>query len=210
MDFNAISQRRFQVTTAQGTSVTCNPRMRLKASTLNTSTWVRRAIASAIALAVLFGLWLMIVVVLDGVGIGFWSIGERYPLPQARYCFASDLSLEQLVSQLDPLMKRGGYPYQRYKVNNEWYANEATGNGATRDNIEVRISTKTPTSRGEYQLILTQWPKRFVKGDVFAKEAWRHWADLKPLVEGGTGLVLGVAKHPVFLHSLDGGYGGGA
>ncbi len=64
------------------------------------------------------------------------------------------------------------------------------------DNFDVRVDVKTQTSRGEYRLILEQWPRVYGKHEVFTRAGWRRWADLKPLVEGGTGLILRVEKHP--------------
>ena len=157
-----------------------------------------RVLITGIAFVGLLGLLRGCVVFLDAVGMGFWSSGGRYMLADARYCFTSELSMEQLVSRLDPVMKQAGYPYHLNQAKDSWYAREIrTDRDAVQDNFEWDIvPIDIPNPRGQYLVNLHPWPKESEKGDVFTKEGWRRWADLKPLVEAGTGLVLGVEKHP--------------
>ena len=170
------------------------------------SPWRRRIlIAAGVASVGLLGLLgiSFVITMINAVCMGFCGIGEQIVIPDARYCFMSESSMEQLISELDPVITRGGYPHKRYRVYGEWYSNELpTGNGGFGDNIEVYVSTKEPTfisnipSRGAYRIILYEWRKRYAKGGEFTQEGWRRWADLKPLIEGGTGLILSVEKHP--------------
>ena len=58
--------------------------------------------------------------------------------------------------------------------------------------FQIILGPTTGTLYGNYHIVLAE----YTRGRGFSKEGWRRWADLKPVIEGGTNLVLGAQKHP--------------